>query len=51
GKYTPIKWYKGSDYSPYQYYLEDGTPLTLTIGKTFVCVNQKGSQVGTVDFD
>jgi len=32
----PIKWEKGSKYAPFKYYTEDGSPLELGRGKTYV---------------
>jgi len=36
GKMIPIKWEKGSKYAPFKYYTEDGSPLELGRGKTYV---------------
>jgi hypothetical protein len=38
GKMIPIKWSRASETSPYEYTLEDGTPLTFGVGKTFAAV-------------
>ena len=45
GKMIPIKWSRASETSPYEYTLEDGTPLTFGVGKTFAAVIYKGSPV------
>lgn len=50
GKYVPIKWYKDGVKDVFHYTLEDGTPLNLAVGKTFVAVNQEGSQQGDIQF-
>ncbi|MBR2329251.1 MAG: DUF3048 C-terminal domain-containing protein, partial [Clostridia bacterium] len=36
GKMIPIKWEKGDKYAPFKYYTEDGNPLQLGRGKTYV---------------
>ena len=53
GKYVPIRWYKNSWDDVFHFELEDGTPLQLGIGKTFICVNQYGGYGynGTVVFE
>ena len=38
GKAVDITWEREDYYSPAKYYLEDGTPLKMTPGKTFVCL-------------
>ncbi len=43
GKYVPILWYKEGTYDVFHFTLEDGTPLELSKGRTFVAVNQAGS--------
>ena len=50
GRYTPIKWYRDSLDDSFHYTLEDGTPLALGIGRTFVAVQQVGNYYGTTDF-
>lgn len=35
-KIVPIKWYREDKNAPFSYTLEDGTPITLGIGKTYV---------------
>ncbi len=53
GKYVAINWYKDDMYSMFHFELEDGTPLVLGIGKTFICVNQCGNHAynGYVTFE
>ncbi len=36
GKYIPIKWEKKSHYEPTKYFLEDGEPLKINSGKTWI---------------
>lgn len=36
GKYVPIKWYRETTDDPFTYTYEDGTPLYLAPGKTYV---------------
>ncbi len=44
GQYVPIKWHRASILDPFTYTLEDGTPLTLGVGKTYVALMpHKGS--------
>ena len=38
GKSVPIQWSKADRNSPFVYTLEDGTPLALGQGKTYVCI-------------
>jgi hypothetical protein len=38
GVRVPLKWKKMSDLSPTVWTFEDGTPLTLNKGKTWICV-------------
>ena len=51
GKYVPITYTKDGEDAPFHFFLEDGTPLQLSIGKTFICVNQSGSYQGSVEFE
>ncbi len=52
GKRVAIKWYREGTDDFYHFTLEDGTPLKLGIGKTFVAVNQTGAYYnGTVEFE
>lgn len=49
GKYIPFIWSKADARDTYQFYLEDGeTPLDLGVGKSFVCICDKGQKI-TVD--
>ncbi len=36
GEIVPIKWHREDVYSPYTYTLEDGSPLVLNVGTTYV---------------
>ena len=38
GQIIPILWSRTSEYDNYVYTLEDGTPLTLGVGKTYVAL-------------
>lgn len=38
GKYVEITWSREDLDSPYSYYLTDGTPLELGVGKTYICI-------------
>ena len=38
GQLVPIKWSRASTYDPFTYTLEDGTPLTLGVGKSYVAI-------------
>lgn len=38
GKMIPITWEKGDHYDQLRYYTQDGQPLTLGVGKSFVCI-------------
>ena len=38
GKIVPIKWTRAAEDQPFSYTLEDGTPLTMVPGKTYVNV-------------
>ena len=38
GQIVKIKWVREDLYGPFSYTLEDGTPLTLGVGKTYVGV-------------
>lgn len=38
GKIVPIKWNRADVNAPFTYTLEDGTPLTLDVGNTYVAV-------------
>lgn len=39
GTYTPIKWSKGSSSSGFKFTLEDGTPLEVNQGNSWVCLH------------
>ncbi len=47
GKWVEITWERADDYSPFQYYLADGTPLDLGIGHTYIGImgNDYGCEV------
>lgn len=36
GQVIPIKWSRSNVYEPFTYTLEDGTPLTFAVGKTYI---------------
>ena len=38
GKLVNIKWSRASAYDPFVYTLEDGTPVTFGVGKTYVAI-------------
>lgn len=38
GQYVPIRWSRETTYEPFRLALEDGTPITLGVGKTYVGV-------------
>ena len=38
GQTVPILWSKASRNEPFRYTLEDGTPLTLGVGNSYVCI-------------
>ncbi len=50
GRAVPIHWYKNGPYDVFHFTLEDGTPLQLSRGRTFVAVNQTGSYQGSISF-
>lgn len=43
GTYTPIKWSKGNSSSSFVFTNEDGTPLTVNQGNSWVCIMGKKS--------
>lgn len=45
GKATEIKWYKETINDPFTYTLADGTPFSLGIGKSYVCVVSNNAKV------
>ena len=48
GKLIPIKWSRGGYSDPLEFYLEDGTPLTLGVGKSYIAIL---SSKGIVDYE
>lgn len=38
GRSVPIRWSKADRNSPFRYTLEDGTPLTLGRGRSYICI-------------
>ncbi len=50
GEYVPIRWYRADTGDSFHYTTADGQPLSLSIGKTFVAVQQTGSYTGTTEF-
>ena len=40
GTRTPVVWEKEDDFSPTRWYLEDGEPMRINAGKTWICVFQ-----------
>ena len=38
GQVIPIKWSRNSVYDPFTYTLEDGTPVTFGVGKTYIAI-------------
>lgn len=47
GKYVPIRWERADTDSSFSYYLEDGTPLELGVGKTFISVMPTNGDYGS----
>lgn len=45
GKVVPIRWSRESDYDPFVYTLEDGTPVVFGVGTTYMAVMPTGSNV------
>ena len=45
GKSVPITWSRSSENDPFVYELQDGTPVTFGIGKTYIGVVQTGSTI------
>lgn len=41
GTYTPIKWEKGDSSDSFKFTLEDGTPLEVNRGNSWVCIHSK----------
>lgn len=50
GKYIPIVWERDGYTDSFHFYTEDGKPLSLGVGKTFVAVQQTGGYTGQTDF-
>jgi hypothetical protein len=48
GTYRPVRWAKDSHTSPMRWYFEDGSPIVLAPGVTWICVFQV---TGTVTFE
>lgn len=48
GKLIPIKWSRDGYNDPLEFYLEDGTPLTLSVGKSYIAIL---SGKGSVDYE
>jgi hypothetical protein len=42
---VPICWSRNSDTDPFAFTMEDGTPLTLGVGNTFVAVTPLSGDV------
>jgi hypothetical protein len=38
GRSVPIRWSRADRYSPFVYTLEDGAPLALGRGKSYICI-------------
>lgn len=45
GQLVPIKWSRESERTPFVYTLEDGTPLTLGVGKSYIAIVPTGATV------
>ena len=45
GMAVPITWHRESNGSIFTYYLEDGTPLELTIGRTYIAIVPMDSEI------
>ena len=45
GKHVPIQWSRETVSDPFTYTLTDGTPLSLGVGNSYVCVMPIGSEV------
>ncbi len=43
GQLVPIKWSRASEQDPFTYTLEDGTPLTLGVGKSYIAIVPTGA--------
>jgi len=49
GKTVPVHWSKANRNSPFVYTAEDGTPLVMGQGKTYVCIFN--SRTGTMEYN
>lgn len=49
GTIVPIKWHREDSAKPFSYTLEDGTPITLAVGKTYMGILPTGSPEMTVE--
>lgn len=49
GKLVPIQWHREDSTKPFSYTLEDGTPVTLAVGKTYLGILPIGSPEITVE--
>lgn len=45
GQLIPIRWSRSADSAPFIYTLEDGTPLTIGIGKSYIAIVPTGAEV------
>ena len=45
GKMVPVKWYHEDAKGPFSFTLEDGTPITLGVGKTYCAIVGNGGSV------
>lgn len=45
GKLVPITWKRSSDNKPFTFFLEDGTPLELGVGNTYIALAPSGYDV------
>ena len=49
GSYIPIRWEKTNRNSPFRYYRQNGQPLALAAGKTYVCITDPESSTVTIE--
>lgn len=47
GKIVPIKWSRATDYDPFVFTHEDGTPITFGVGNTYVAITPLN---GTIEY-
>ena len=47
GKYIPITWEKGNRNEPLKFFTEDGKPLNLGQGKSYICIIPESRQIAT----